>query len=452
MSQTARENPEQLAERALVIGAGMAGLLAARVLADRFERVTILERDALPEGPEPRKGVPQGRHLHSLATRGSELLEDFFPGLDAELSEAGCPVLDQALDAITHTSAGRLPRFRSGVTMRAVSRDLLEWHVRRRLLEDPRIRFFAGNRVTGLLHEKTSRRVTGVKTLSRGGEEDLPADIVVDASGQSSRAPGWLEELGYAAPRETVVDAGLGYATRWYRVPESFEGGWKSLAVLPGWPEEPRGGSLRQVESGLWTVVLIGLGGDYPSTDPDDFLRFARGLPSSILHDAITDAEPVSPVYGYRRTANRRRRYEKARLPEGFLIVGDAACFLNPSYGQGMTTAALSAKALEACLRERSPGNLAGISRRFHRRQARAVGPAWTTSTASDAQWSAGRSVKDLGSARRFAHHLSEEVMRLATEDEETARTLLKVKNLLEPPRSLARARILLPALRRTLF
>ncbi len=449
MSQTAPVNPELPAEHALVVGAGMAGLLAARVLADRFEQVTVLERDALPEGPEPRKGVPQGRHLHSFATRGSELLEEFFPGLDEELAEAGCPVLDQALDAITHTPAGHLPRFRSGVTMRAVSRDLLEWRIRRRLLENPRIRFCAGNRVTGLLHEKTSRRVTGVKTLSRGGEEGLPADLVVDASGQSSRAPGWLEDIGYAAPRETVVDAGLGYATRWYRVPESFRDDWKSLAVLPGWPEEPRGGTMRQVEGGLWTVVLIGLGGDYPPTDPDDFLRFARGLPSPIIHDAIADAEPVSPVYGYRRTANRHRRYEKARLPEGFLVAGDAACFLNPSYGQGMTTAALSATALEECLRERG---LAGLSRRFHRRQARAVGPAWTTSTASDAQWSAGRSVKDLGQVRRFAHRLSEEVMRLATEDEEAARTLLAVKNLLEPPRSLARPRILLPALRRTLF
>ena len=224
------------------------------MLSDHFGTVTVLDRDGLPNGPKPRKGVPQGRHLHSLAVRGSELLEEFFPGLDRELAGAGCPAVDQAWHTVTDVPAGRFPRFRSGIVMRAVSRDLLEWRVRRRVSEDPKVRFAPNREATGLLYDKSSGKVTGVSTRLRGNggfqdfAADLFADLVVDASGQASRAPRWLAELGLELPREKVVDAGLGYATRWYRVPEDFDGDWKSLAVLPEWPGAPRGGSLRLVE------------------------------------------------------------------------------------------------------------------------------------------------------------------------------------------------------------
>src|SRR5918997_434289 len=309
---------------AVVIGAGVGGLLAGRVLADRFERVTLAERDPLssnsPDDSIFRKGVPQGRHLHSLATRGGEILERYFPDLDAELAAAGCPALDQAQDAITDTPAGRLPRFRSGVTMRAVSRSLLEERIRRRLRERAEVCFLASREAVGLV-PGANGSVTGVRVRGRaashrddfaGAEETLVADLVVDASGQGSRTPHWLEALGYNAPEEEVVDARLGYATRWFRVPEDFSDDWKGLAVLPGWPDDTRGGTLRRVEGDVWTVVLIGLGGDYPPTRGDAFLEFARTLSSPVIYDAIKNAEPVSPVYGYRRTANRRRRYERA--------------------------------------------------------------------------------------------------------------------------------------------
>ena len=461
-NKTMPRGPEE--RRAIVVGAGMGGLLAARVLARYFGRVTVLDRDAFPpEGSDGarRKGVPQGRHLHSLATRGGEILERLFPGLDAELAAAGCPELDQAADAITDLPAGRLPRFRSGITMRAASRYGLEEHVRRRVEAEPVVRFLAGREVVGLVTGKDGA-VAGVRTRLRNGsagtpEEVVEADLVVDASGQGSRAPRWLAELGYDAPEEEVVDARLGYATRWYRVPGGFSGDWKGVSILPGWPHSPRGGTMRRVEGGFWTVVLVGIGGDYPPTDEDAFVEFASSLHSPAIHDAIKDAEPVSPVYGYRRTANRRRRYDRAPLPENLLVLGDAACVLNPSYGSGMTAAALSAEALDGCLREstgRAPGgpnDMKGFGRRFHKRQVRAVAPCWTLTANSDRQW-ASAGPDGLGFARRVLHRVSEEVMGLAVEREDVARALLETKNLLKPPSALLRPGILIPALWRAAF
>jgi 2-polyprenyl-6-methoxyphenol hydroxylase-like FAD-dependent oxidoreductase len=430
----------------VVVGAGISGLLSARVLSEGFDRVTLVERDALPDGADTRKGVPQARHLHSLAARGSGILEELFPGFDAELADAGCPLLDQAADAVTALAPGRLPRFRSGITMRAASRALVERRIRARLEDDPNIDFLPGREVVGLVPGPGG--LSGVRTLTRadGSVEELSADLVVDASGASSRAPRWLGEIGYGSPKETVVDARLGYATRWYRVPEDFAGDWTGVAVLPGWPETTRGGTLRRVEGDLWTAVLIGTGGDYPPTDPERFVSFAASLHSPAIYDAIKDAEPASPVYGYRRTANRLRHYERVRLPKNFLVAGDAACVLNPSYGQGMTAAALSAMALRECL---SGGLTPNLSRRFQRRQRKAVAPCWTATTNSDAQWAAG-GLEDLGLARRMLYRISEEVMKLAVEREDVARTLLGVKNLIEPPAALLRPGILVPALART--
>jgi len=208
---------------------------------------------------------------------------------------------------------------------------------------------------------------------------------------------------------------------------------------------------LRQVEGCLWTAVLTGSGGDYPPTDPAEFLKFAESLPSGILHDAISAAEPVSPVYGYRRTANRRLHYERMDLPRGFLVIGDAATTLNPSYGTGMTAAALSALALEECLAQAGKGRrgLSRLGRRFHARQVKAVAPCWTTTTSNDAQWSA-TDVRDLNAPRRLAHSVSEQVMSLATRSPGTVRTMFEVKNVLRGPAAVLRPGILAPALWRT--
>jgi len=208
-------------DHAVVVGASMAGLLAARVLADHFARVTVVERDRPPADPSPRGGVPQGRHVHVLLMRGKQLLEGFFPGLDTELAEAGAPRMDMIAEFPILGIGGWSCRFPSPYVARACSRPLLEGVVRRRLATLPHVHPLDGHVVTGLAAD--SARVTGVRVRARGDagarEGTMWADLVVDASGRDSRAPEWLATLGYERPRETTINAFLGYASRLYEPP-----------------------------------------------------------------------------------------------------------------------------------------------------------------------------------------------------------------------------------------
>ena len=111
---------------AVVVGAGMAGLLAARVLADHFEQVTMVDRDRLPAGPGFRRGVPQSRHLHVLLGRGLECLEQLFPGFEADLVAAGVPVV-KGSESLWLNAAGWCRRYQSPIRLLGASRELIEW-------------------------------------------------------------------------------------------------------------------------------------------------------------------------------------------------------------------------------------------------------------------------------------------------------------------------------------
>ena len=234
-------------DHAIVVGASVAGLFAARVLADWFARVTIVERDDLPGDAQARPGVPQARHQHVLLLRGRALLEQLFPGLGEDLVAAGAPLISMSEDFQWLTSAGWGLRFASPFVLLACSRDLLEWGIRRRLAANTRVRFVTGVDACGLAASADGARVTGVRLCRRGAtqtghEEEVGADLVVDAGGRGSRAAAWLRALGYAAPDETVVDAHLGYASRIYRPPVSFNPGWKAAYIQQAPPASTRGG------------------------------------------------------------------------------------------------------------------------------------------------------------------------------------------------------------------
>ncbi|MFD8012089.1 FAD-dependent oxidoreductase [Streptomyces sp. NPDC058955] len=370
---------------AVVIGGSLAGLLAARVLAEHAERVTVVERDRLPEGPDARPGVPQGRHLHVLIAGGQQALDELLPGFMDELRELGAPQVGMPTDMVQWQAGQWFTRLPASAHFSSGPRPQLEWLVRQRVLADPRIELVEGTETVGLTG--TAARVTGVRLRERGagaGRESrtLDADLVVDASGRSTKAADWLAAIGAEAPHEETLDTGLAYSSRVYRATEAVpDTDALGYYIVPG-PQQTYGGVIVPLGGGRHIVTLSGLRGDEPPTDEGAFEEYAKRLPHPVISEWLAAAEPDGPVHGFRRTANVRRRYDRpGRRPAGFLATGDALCAFNPIYGQGMAVAALGAVALRRALADtrRTP-----TTRRVQRALFDAARQAWEISAGAD--------------------------------------------------------------------
>ncbi|WP_149181906.1 FAD-dependent monooxygenase [Streptomyces sp. TRM49041] len=370
---------------AVVIGGSIAGLLAARALAEHAEQVTVVERDRFPEEAEPRAGVPQGRHLHVLLEAGQRAVDQLLPGVVDELRACGARRVGMPEDVVQWQAGAWYRRTAATAYLLTGSRPLVEQVIRHRVLADRRIRAVPGTEAVGLAGDAT--RVSGVLVRERGaGRVEEPrliaADLVVDASGRGSRAPQWLAALGAEPPREETLDTGLAYATRVYRN-ERHGDDTDGLGyyIVPN-PGQTYGGVALPIEGGRFLVTLSGLRGDEPPTDEAAFEEYAGRLPDPVLRNWLAKAEPVSAVHGFRSTANVRRRYDRrGRRPAGFLVTGDALCTFNPIYGQGMAVAAMTAVVLRDALadRRRTPTTL-----RVQRALFRASRQAWDISAGAD--------------------------------------------------------------------
>jgi flavin-dependent dehydrogenase len=425
-------------ERAVVVGGSVAGLLAARALSDRFAEVTLVERDRYPGDPEFRKGVPQARHIHLLLIPGAAVVERFFPGFAAEIVAAGAQEIDWSADIRWYQGAHMKRRFPTDLIVRNCTRPMLEHHIRRRLSSVPNVRIVEGCDAHDLVADAARRRVTGVRIRERGTgvERELTADLVVDASGRDSPAPRWLEALGYDAPRETIIDSFLGYATCLFAPPPGLARDWKimtSQARAPG----TRMGTVYTTEGGRWQATLVGIARDYPPTDFAGYLEFARSLQQPHIHEHLRQAEPLTPVYGYRGTQNRLRHFDAlARRPEGFVATGDAVCAFNPIYGQGMTTAAQGAALLAECVSGGAP--LEGLAARFHRRLRAVIDPPWLIATNEDFRYPTTTGERP-GRAVRLIQKYFDAAARAGHIDAEVHRAFLRVIQLVAPPTSLLR-------------
>jgi 2-polyprenyl-6-methoxyphenol hydroxylase-like FAD-dependent oxidoreductase len=437
--------------RAVVIGGSLAGLLAARALSERCAEVTVLERDVLAREPAERRGTPQARHQHTLMPRGLLILEALFPGLQDELIGQGALAVDLAADVACLTRSGWTRRFRSGLIALTCSRDLLEWVVRERVRGLPAVRLLCGRAASGLELDGGGAAIAGVRLrddrrAGQGGEEILPAQLVVDAAGRGSRTPEWLEALGFSRPEERVVDARVGYASRIYRRPLRPPGDWTVAYLQPAPPAATRGGMLFPIEGGRWQLSLVGYCGDHPPTDEAGFLRFSQTLRSSLIYEAIRDAEPLSPIAGGRTSANRLRSYEALdRRPEGLIVVGDAVCAFNPVFAQGMTVAAIGAEVLARCLadqRRRTAGELRGLAERFQRRLARALALPWCLNGLQDGPLAGAAQPPGRRSERLLRRYVSE-LGRLGCERESARRAALELAGLVHPPLATLRPPVL---------
>ncbi len=379
----------------VVIGSGIGGLLAAKVLCEYFDRVTVVDRDRFPDAPDHRGGVPQSRHAHGLLPLGQSIIFKLFPGIEDELRAGGATVDRGVFPVRVVSPAGLLPMRPSPDDVLMTSRILLEWHLRRYLAAHPRLCFIPEAEVVGLASDVPGSRaalgrVTGVQVRYRNGTGAgvLEANLVVDASGRGSKAPEWLSGLGYGEVTEEVVSSQLGYASRFYAKPDRFPSEWLGLIINGRPPHNPRAGLVLAIENGGWHVTLGGFAGAEPPTDEAGFRQWARDLPDPSVYEAIRVARPLTPIRGWRTPTNRLRHFERlTSWPAGFVVTGDAVCALNPIYGQGMTVSAMDALVLRKCLAAHSGGARAGFERTFQRRLAKNVAMPWLVASSEDLRW-----------------------------------------------------------------
>ncbi|WP_169948903.1 NAD(P)/FAD-dependent oxidoreductase [Microbispora sp. H11081] len=433
------------AGHAVVLGASMGGLLAARALSETYARVTLLERDELPAEPLNRRGVPQGRHVHVLLPRGSEVLCSFFPGLAGELGLAGVPHTQLARQIRFVVSGHRLTRGRPGPLMLQPTRATLEHAVRRRVATLPGVEFVQGCDVSGLV--ASAGRVTGARFVRRSGsggqEETVEADLVIDALGRSGRSVEWVSRLGYPAPAEERIKVGIKYVSCFFRTPPGALAPEQGVLVGPV-PGRTRAMAFMACEGDRWLLTVAGMAGDHPPTDPDALVDFAGTIAPRDVHDVIVRSERLSYPVTHAFPSSVRRRYEKlSAYPEGLLVFGDGLCSFNPIYGQGMTVASLQAEALRACL----AAGRGDLARRFYRAAAKVVDPAWQLSAVGDL------ALPEITGSRplltRLINRYVSRLHRVGATDAAVADAFWRVAGYLDPTPALLRPRVALRVLTR---
>lgn len=373
-------------DRAIVIGGSVAGLTAARVLADHFNEVIVVERDARPDGPTHRKGAPQMRHVHVLLEPSIKALEGLFPGFLGELVGDGALRSDFGNSPAVHHYGAWKPRFVAGIDVVQCSRPLIEWRVRQRVEALANVKIRYEHAAEGLLTTPDRGRITGARLKGAAGQEELSADLVVDAAGRGTRAPRWLEALGYGRPKEQAIGIDLAYVTRRYERPRDFGADWDGLVVTPRAPSK-RGAFILPVEGGCWLASMTGLFGDHCPLDEAGYLEFARSLAVPDAYEALKGAKALSEPVMHKIPSSRWFHYETMdRLPERLLLVGDSVCSLNPLYGQGMTVSIQCVMELEASLAERARrgGDLGGLPKEYQSKVAKILVPPWMLSTTMD--------------------------------------------------------------------
>ncbi|MEO7260105.1 MAG: tryptophan 7-halogenase [Jatrophihabitantaceae bacterium] len=374
---------QTVGKSALVIGAGIAGLCAARTLADRFEQVLVLDRDELPDEAVPRRGVTQGGHGHVLLVSGQRALGELFPGLMDELVEAGGMRFDPGTELSFYRFGSIWPRVPSELRLVTFSRPLLELALRRRVAALPGVSIRGTVSVAAL--QGGDGHVTGARL---DDDEVIDTDLIVDCTGRGARSNHWLATLGFAAPRVSEVKVGVGYATRLYRRSPGDLVEGSAVFSLPSPPAEKRAGLALPIEDGRWLISLGGWHDDFPRDLPA-FEQHARALPHPGIARLLEHCEPLTELSVVHYPTSRRRYFEElSELPGGYLALGDAICSFNPIYGQGMTCAALEAVELGRLLDSTAGSGSAALgpelASRYYQQAAKIVATPWQFATGGD--------------------------------------------------------------------
>lgn len=430
----------------------MAGLAAAAALAPRAQRVSVIERDPLPELREataeaPRRGVPQGRNQHTLLPGGLTALEQLLPGITNDFEAAGANLLDDNGDHRVMAGGGAVVLGGLGPSWVAIAatRPLMEHVVRKRVLSLPNVALRAGRKALGLAPSNGGRAIGGVRLAAGADGEDegtLEADLVVDATGRGSRTPRWLEDLGYRPPTEQRLQIDARYTTRFFRrgseVPADRLGVF--IAMLP---DTYRQAGATVVEGDRWMVSLMGLAGVQAPMALGGFREYARSLWAGDIHDIVATGEPVGEPATGAYPADVWRRYDRLRrLPDRLVVLGDALCSTNPHYVRGMSLAAQQAVTLARVLDKRGPARL---GRAFFRATRGLIDAQWTFVTDNDLLQPA---VEGPRTPRwRLTTAYAARVMRASHHDPAVARAFMDVFGMLAAPTRLLRPDVLVRTL-----
>jgi 2-polyprenyl-6-methoxyphenol hydroxylase-like FAD-dependent oxidoreductase len=382
-----------IARRAVVVGAGVAGLFVARVVSDYFDEVVLVDRDDVPDSPRARDGVPQGKHFHALLPGGLTIASELFPGFLDDLQAAGAVRCVGGQDFFVYRQEGKSfalavyqPEPRPVGIIYFMSRSLLEHCLRRRVHGlpnlEPRYRSLVRDALTD------EGRVTGVVT-DRG--ERVAADLVVDATGRNARTLKWLTQLAFDTPPESLVNCDFAYASAIVRPSDPAALGGAGFFVLPkrDGDHNTRGAYVVRIEGDNWLAGLGGRFGDYPPTDIEAWREFGRTLAYPVWDEVLGTTELLTKPAGFKFPRSVRRHFERLDgFPDGLVPVGDSICHYNPLYGQGMSAAACQARALGDVLarRARTSQDLTGLALEFFPEAFEVTRTPWALAAAADFQ------------------------------------------------------------------
>lgn len=426
-------------DHAVVLGASLAGLTHAVPLAERFDRITIVDRDLLPDGPEGRRGVPQGPHVHLLVPGGMQRIEQLLPGVLTDLSARGAHLIGSP-DWRFLMGGGRLALQDPDLQITGATRPLIEATVRDRVLALDGVELLDGWTARTLTTSEDRRRVTGVRVRSVADPDEvrtLDADLVVDTMGRGSPSPRWMADLGYAPPDEDRLTVGVHYVTRqFHRDPEDLDGCGNVLVDVP--PGQSRGGVALAVEDDRWLVSLVGMVDERPPADLPGFAAYAASLWADDLHEIVEGAEPIGDASHHAFPAFSWHRYDTLpELPSGFAVSGDAVCSFDPRFGQGMTVAITEATELGRVLDRHG---LHRLGERLLAAGQPTVQDAWDLATGS------ALAHPDVDGPRTDAWQQTsaylQQLLPAAHHDPEVAAAFIRVVGMLDRPESLMRPEV----------
>ncbi|MEA9357595.1 hypothetical protein SHI21_15305 [Bacteriovorax sp. PP10] len=303
--------------KAVVIGGGIAGLAAAKVLSPHFKQVIIYDKGE----------IKQSLHQHVLLKSGQTILENLFPGIKKKLALAGCLEIDWAKDTLWENFDGSFPRYDSSVKTLSMSRILLQKMIIKELASMPNIQF-------------KDERVEKIA--------DLEASLVVVAGGQNFPLNRFA---GSVYSKEKILSIDLTYRSYVFNQNELQLDGFKQYYYQIDPPKSLLGGVICPIEDGKAMVTIIEKEARVSKCESyEDFLNKARQIPGGKFYEIIKNAQPLTPMATFRKTNTYRRILDEKKIAKGIVIIGDVLNSLNPVFGQGMTLSLMQVELLEKML------------------------------------------------------------------------------------------------------